>query len=269
MLTLKGRTMIITGGAGHNGMKIVEMALENGMNVALMSGFHAKAQKAIQELLERRPEFEGRVTGYAQNPQAKLEWNMEAAPEIYKPDSKMADVHKWIYEKFGSIDVVVNAKGGHVPCTMAETDKKIWAHSMEVVESAFVNVKLALPYLEKSKAPRVINMTSCDGRHGGWRCDPAFAAARGGLEAMTYEMAKELGPKGITCNIVLIGHIEQDVPPETVLTDEARARLLAATPLGRLGQPQDVVAAVEFLASEEAGFVNGARIDVNGGFAVG
>lgn len=74
---------------------------------------------------------------------------------------------------------------------------------------------------------------------------------------------------GITCNIVLIGHIEQDVPPETILTDEVRARLLAATPLGRLGQPQDVVAAVEFLASEEAGFVNGARIDVNGGFVVG
>ena len=268
MLTLKGRTMIITGGAGHNGMKIVEMALENGMNVALMSGFHAKAQKAIQELLERRPEFEGRVIGYAQNPQAKLDWNMEAAPEIYKPDSKMADVHRWIYEKFGSIDVVVNAKGGHIPYTMEQTDKTIWKHSMEVVESAFVNVKLALPYLEKSKAPRVINMTSCDGRHGGWRCDPAFAAARGGLEAMTYEMAKELGPKGITCNIVLIGHIEKDTA-EDALDDAARAHLLSRTPLGRLGEPQDVVAAVEFLASEEAGFVNGARIDVNGGFVVG
>lgn len=268
MLTLKGRTMIITGGAGHNGMKIVEMALENGMNVALMSGFHAKAQKAIQELLERRPEFEGRVIGYAQNPQAKLEWNMEAAPDIYKPDSKMADVHKWIFDRFGSIDVVVNAKGGHIPYTMEDTDKTIWAHSMEVVESAFVNVKLTLPYLEKSKAPRVINMTTCDGRHGGWRCDPAFAAARGGLEAMTYEMAKELGPRGITCNCVLIGHIEKDTA-EDALTDETRAALLSATPLGRLGEPKDVAAAVEFLASEEAGFVNGARIDVNGGFVVG
>ena len=72
--------MIITGGAGNNGMKIVEMALENGMNVSLMSGFHAKAQSAIEGLLERHPEYEGRVIGFAQNPQAKLQWNMEAAP---------------------------------------------------------------------------------------------------------------------------------------------------------------------------------------------
>ena len=160
MLTLKGRTMIITGGAGHNGMKIVEMALENGMNVALMSGFHAKAQKSIRELLSRRPEFEGRVIGFAQNPQAKLDWNMEAAPEIYKPDSKMSDVHRWIYEKFGSIDVVVNAKGGHVPYTMEQTDKTIWAHSMEVVESAFVNVKLDLPNIENIKAHRANQINS-------------------------------------------------------------------------------------------------------------
>ena len=269
MLTLKGRTMIITGGAGNDGTAIVKMALKNGMNVALMSGFHEKAQKAIERILKENPEYEGRVIGFAQNPQAKLEWNMKAAPEIYKEDSKMPDVHKWIYEKFGSIDVVVNAKGGHVRYNMEETDQTIWRHSMEVVESAFVNVKLALPYLKQSKAPRVINITTSDGRHGGWANDPSFAAARGGLEALTYEMAKELGPYGITSNIVLIGHIEKDVPEEDTLTDSVREELLKRTPLGRLGEPEDVVAAVEFLASEEAGFVNGARIDVNGGFAVG
>ncbi|MGN0997448.1 MAG: SDR family NAD(P)-dependent oxidoreductase [Candidatus Ventricola sp.] len=269
MLTLKGRTMIITGGAGNNGTAIVKMALANGMNVALMSGYHSKAQDAIKRILRDNPEYEGRVIGFAQNPQAKLEWNMEAAPELYKPDSKMADVHRWIYEAFGSIDVVVNAKGGHIRYDFDHTDKTIWRHSMEVVESAFVNVKLALPYLERSKAARVINITSCDGRHGGWLHDPSFAAARGGLEALTYEMAKELGPRGITCNCVLLGHIEGDVPGEDTLDDATRARVLAGTPLGRMGMTQDVPAVVEFLASEEAGFVNGARIDVNGGFMIG
>ena len=269
MLTLRGRTMIITGGAGNNGTAIVKMALKNGMNVALMSGFHSKAQDAIKRILAENPEYEGHVIGFAQNPQAKLEWNMEAAPEIYKPDSKMADVHRWIYDAFGSIDVVVNAKGGHIRYDFDHTDKTIWRHSMEVVESAFVNVKLALPYLEKSKAARVINITSCDGRHGGWLNDPSFAAARGGLEALTYEMAKELGPRGITSNCVLLGHFEGDVPEEDTLDDATRARLLANTPLGRLGVPADVPSVVEFLASEEAGFVNGARIDVNGGFVVG
>lgn len=269
MLTLKGRTMIITGGAGNNGTAIVKMALANGMNVALMSGYHSKAQAAIQRILAEHPEYEGRIIGFAQNPQAKLEWNMEAAPEIYKPDSKMADVHRWIYEKFGSIDVVVNAKGGHVRAGMMETDKTIWNHSMQIVESAFVNVKLALPYLKQSKAPRIINITSCDGRHGGWANDPAFSAARSGLEGLTYEMAKELGPYGITANCVILGHFEQDVPEEDTLDEATRAKMLSQTPLGRLGVPSDVPAAVEFLASEEAGFVNGARIDVNGGWVVG
>lgn len=269
MLTLKGRTMIITGGAGNNGTAIVKMALENGMNVALMSGFHSKAQEAIKRILVEHPEYEGRIIGFAQNPQAKLEWNMEAAPEIYKPDSKMADVHRWIYEKFGSIDVVVNAKGGHVRYGFEDTDKTIWKHSMEVVESAFVNVKLALPYLKQSKAPRIINITSCDGRHGGWANDPSFSAARSGLEGLTYEMAKELGPYGITSNCILLGHFEGDVPEEDTLDEVTRAKLLSQTPLGRLGVPSDVPAAVEFLASEEAGFVNGARIDVNGGWVIG
>ena len=115
----------------------------------------------------------------------------------------------------------------------------------------------------------MINITTCDGRNGGWYPDPSFAAARAGLEALTYEMAKELGPKGITSNCILIGPIEGDVPEEDMLSDEMRAQLLAKTPVGRLGVPQDVVGAFCFLASEEASFVNGARIDVNGGMIVG
>ena len=265
MFTLRGRTMIITGGAGGNGLAMVNAALKNGMNVALLSGLHSKAQNAIATL---DPKYKDQVIGFAQNPQACLKENMEAAPELYHEKSKMSDVIRMVYEHFGSIDVVVNAKGGHVRYNFEQTDRIIWRHSMEVVESAFVNVKLALPYLQKSRAPRVINITTCDARNGGWYPDPAFAAARGGLEALTYEMAKELGAKGITANCILIGHIEEDCP-EDQLSDEMRAELLAKTPVGRLGVPEDVVGAFCFLASEEAGYVNGARIDVNGGMIVG
>ena len=258
--------MVITGGAGNNGLAMINAALENGMNVAFLSGFHSKAQAAIAKL---DPKYRDRVVGFAQNPQACLKENMEAAPEIYDENSRMKDVIDMIAERFGGIDVCVNAKGGHVRYNFEQTDRTIWRHSMEVVESAFVNAKLCLPYLEKSRAPRIINITTCDARNGGWYPDPSFAAARGGLEALTYEMAKELGPKGITTNCILIGHIEGDVPAEDTLSDEMRAELLAKTPVGRLGVPQDVVGAFCFLASEESGFVNGARIDVNGGMIVG
>jgi len=266
MLTLKGRTMVITGGAGNNGLAMINAALENGMNVAFLSGLHSKAQAAIAKL---DPKYKDQVLGFAQNPQARLKENMEAAPDIYNENSRMKDVIDRIAEHFGGIDVCVNAKGGHIRYGFDETDKTIWRHSMEVVESAFVNAKLCLPYLEKSKAARIINITTCDARNGGWALDPSFAAARGGLEALTYEMARELGPRGITTNCILLGHIEEDVPAEDRLTDETRERLLSNTPVGRLGIPQDVVGAFCLLASEESSFINGARIDVNGGMIVG
>ena len=266
MFTLKGRTMVITGGAGNNGLAMINAALEGGMNVAFLSGFHSKAQAAIAKL---DPKYKDQVVGFAQNPQAQLKANMEAAPDIYNENSKMKDVIDMIAERFGGIDVCVNAKGGHIRYNFDQTDKTIWRHSMEVVESAFVNAKLCLPYLEKSQAGRIINITTCDARNGGWFPDPSFAAARGGLEALTYEMAKELGLRGITSNCILIGHIEGDVPSEDKLSDEMRAELLAKTPVGRLGVPQDLVGAFTLLASEESSFINGARIDINGGMIVG
>ncbi len=265
MQTLAGRTMVITGGAGGDGLAMINAALEAGMNVAFLSGLHTKAQKAIATL---DPKYKDHVIGFAQNPEARLEENMAAAPEIYTGRTHMHDVIEMVVERFGGIDVCVNAKGGHVRYDFDHTDRAKWRHSMEVVESAFVNVKLCLPYLEKSKAARIINITTCDARNGGYFHDPSFAAARGGLEALTYDMAIELGPRGITANCILIGHIENDTA-EDKLTDDVRADMLKKTPVGRLGEPSDLVPAFMFLASEEASFVNGARIDVNGGMIVG
>lgn len=262
----KRRTMIITGGAGNNGLAIVRMALERGMNVAFMCAKHERAVKAMEKI---DPKYADQVVGFAQNPQAQLKANMEADPELYHADTTQEDVLRWIYERFGSIDVVVNGSGGHTRKNFDETDKAFWHHSMEVVEAAFFNTKLAMPYLLKSSAPRVINLTTCDGRAGGYFDNPSFAAARGGLIALTHEMARELGPKGITVNCVAIGHVEQDVPAEDTLTDEERAEMVAATPLKRLGVPADIAGAVNFLASEEASFITGAVIDVNGGILMG
>lgn len=259
-MRLSGRTMIITGGAGNNGLAIIRYALSLGMNVGIMSGTHQKAQEAIKKI---DPKFSSQVVGYAQNPEAPKNHG------TYADGVTQIDVLKWIYARFGSIDVVVNGSGGHERRDMIGTDKEFWHHSMEVVEGAFFNTKLALPYLEKSVAPRVINLTTCEGRNGGYDFCPSFAAARGGLISLTSAMAKELGPRKITVNCVVLGHIEQDVPEFDVLGEVKRAKLIEMTPLGRLGQPEDVAGAVCFLASEEASFVNGAIIDVNGGIITG
>lgn len=263
------RTMIITGGAGGNGLAIVRMALEAGMNVAFMSSFHGKGQHARDTILAEHPEYADQVIAFAQNPQARLAENIACDPALYHEDTTQEDVLRWIYERFGSIDVVVNGSGGHDRHDMEETDKKVWHHSMEIVEGMFFNTKLALPYLLESKCPRVINLTTDAGIAGGWYPNPSFTASRGGMMALTYEMAKELGPKGITVNTVLTGHIEEDVPEEDILPEEMRARYLAMTPLGRLGRPEDVAGIVNFLASEESSFITGQVIAVNGGSLLG
>lgn len=259
---LTGRTMAITGGAGNNGLAVVRLALECGANVAFMSSFHGKAQTAIEKL---DPRFRDRVVGYAQNPGARLEENIACDPALYDESTTQEDVLRWIAERFGGIDIVVNGSGGHDRNDLEATDKAIWRHSMEVVEGAFFNTKLALPYLEASPEPRVVNLTTCDGRGGGWTSNPSFAASRGAVVSLTSAMAKDLGPRGVTVNCVLTGHVEQDVPEEDVLPDDVREQLLARTPLGRLARPEDVAGAVVFLASSEAAFVTGAVIDVNGG----
>lgn len=266
MLTLKGRTMVITGGAGNNGLAIVRMALEHGMNVAFLSSFHGKGMEAAAKM---DPKYKDQVVGFAQDPQKRLAENIACAPDLYTKDTTREDVLRWICQRFGSIDVLVNGSGGHGRHNLEETDLRVWSRAMDVVEGAFSSTKLALPYLLKSKAPRVINLTTCDGKNGGWYCNPSAAAARGGLVSLTYELAKELGPKGITVNCVLTGHIEQDVPEEDALSPAERAALLAKTPLGRLGVPGDVAGAVNFLASEEASFITGTVIDVNGGVLMG
>jgi 3-oxoacyl-[acyl-carrier protein] reductase len=266
MLSVKGKTMIISGGVGAKGLAIVRMALEGGMNVAILSGFHGKALGAIAEI---DPKHQDRVVGFAQDPQFRLADNLACAPEIYSEESTQEDVLSWISERFGGIDVVVNGTGSHERHGMEDTDRKIWLHSMEVMEDAFFNTKAALPHLKASRSPRVINLTTCDGRSGGWDFNPSFAAARGGLISLTYEMARELGPLGITVNVVATGHIEEDVPEMDTLPTQIRAGLLAKTPLGRLCAPNDVAGAVLYLASDEASFVTGAVIDVNGGVITG
>lgn len=267
MFTLKGRTMIITGGAGIVGMTIVGEAVKNGMNVAFMSRTPERGEQAVLSLLKIiGEEYKDQVAGYAQNPEAPHNEGK------FPLGTTQADVLNWIYERFGSIDVVLNGSGGHERRNMEDTDKVFWNHSIEALEASFFNTKLAMPYLEKSKAPRVINLITCEGRNGGYDFCPAFAAGRGGIIPLTYAMARELSLKGITVNTVAIGPIEDgpiDDPNAGAFSDEKRKFVISQTPMGRLGLPKDVVPAILFFASEEAEFITGNVLDVNGGFIVG
>lgn len=271
MFTLEGRTMIISGASGKSPSPIVPMALECGMNVCFMSGDH---QRTMDGLAHINPKYKDHIIGFAQNPQYKLALNRSLAPDIYKPDSTAQDVLSWIYDRFGSIDVVVNGSGSGMAemRDMNTTDKDYWHMAACGPEDMFFNTMYALKYLEESPCGRVINIATDDGYCGGWFKNPAAAASRGGVISLTKELAREFGPKGITVNAVLHSHIESkgaDGQMVGRLTDEERNRLISHTPLGRMCTPDDLAGLVCFLASEEASFITGAVIDVNGGLLLG
>ena len=135
------------------------------------------------------------------------------------------------------------------------------------LRSAFLVSQQALPHLKKSAAPRIINMSSNSGRMGGFESSVSYAASKGGVIALTYALAGQLAKFGITVNAICPGTTDTDILKD--YSPEARERLKARVPLGRLGLPEDIAAAAAYLASGESGFVTGLMLDINGGMWFG
>jgi 3-oxoacyl-[acyl-carrier protein] reductase len=117
----------------------------------------------------------------------------------------------------------------------------------------------------KRKSGAIVNLTSVVGLHGN-AGQTNYAASKAGIIGLTKALAKELGSRGVRVNAVAPGYISTELTD--VLADELKETILGATPLGRLGDPADVAGAVRFLCSEEAGFVTGAVLQVDGGLGM-
>ncbi|WP_404482454.1 SDR family NAD(P)-dependent oxidoreductase [Novosphingobium sp. BL-52-GroH] len=163
-----------------------------------------------------------------------------------------------------TIDFVVNLAGGMVARkTLAEMDEAFFDHVMDLnLKSAFLVTKFALPHLANGSA--VVNIASLAGRDGGGPGATIYAASKGAMMTLTRGWAKELGPQGIRVNAVcpgLIGTSFHDIFSKP----EGRAATAGNTPLRREGHPDEVATAVAFLLSEEAAFLTGVNLDINGG----
>ena len=119
-----------------------------------------------------------------------------------------------------------------------------------------------MPHLKAQRWGRIINVASISGQTGGVRASVAYSAAKAGLIGMTKTLARDLGPYNVTANAIAPGQIETDMGR---LSAADRQALVARIPLGRLGAPDDVAYAALYLASEQAGYVTGHTLDVNGG----
>ena len=181
-------------------------------------------------------------------------------------EQDVADAFGLIGEQSQRVDVLVNNAGGFpTQRNLEDTSLEEWRQIVDLnLTSVFLITRAAVPLLRRSGAGSIVNLGSLAGQVANYRTAPPYAAAKAGVHALTRVLAWELAPEGITVNAlspsaVMTERIEQ-------LRDEAERQATAASiPLGRYQNPEEIAGWVLFLASEEAGFMTGQTVSVNGG----
>lgn len=169
----------------------------------------------------------------------------------------------------GGIDILVNNAGILTSTKVLDiTENEFNLVLGTNLNGTFFMIQKAIPFLEKGKYPRIINISSNAGRMGGYENSQAYTASKGGIISLTMGLARQLAPKGITVNVVCPGTTITEMS-QTSYSKEKMTKLLERIPLGRLGRVEDTAAAVCFFASEESSFITGAILDVNGGMYMG
>jgi len=177
-------------------------------------------------------------------------------------DSIHAGVAKTL-EKFGRIDVLVNNAGVTKDGLAVRMKREDWDRVLQInLNGAFFTTQQVLPAMMKQRYGRIVNITSVVAQSGN-AGQANYVASKAGLIGLTKALAQEMAAREITVNAVAPGFIETDMT--AVLPDELKEKLLAAVPLRRLGRPEEVAAAVRFLVSDEAGYITGQVLAVNGG----
>ncbi|MCD8367470.1 MAG: 3-oxoacyl-ACP reductase FabG [Clostridiales bacterium] len=187
-----------------------------------------------------------------------------------------ADVADWrqvqamtdaVAERFGGLDALVCNAGIALPNTLLQdVTGEQWERLMAVdVNGVYHACRAALPYLLRQHRGSIVTVSSIWGQVGG-SCEVAYSAAKGAVLSFSRALAKEVGPSGITVNVVAPGVIDTDMM--AFADGETRQALAEETPLGRLGAPEDVAAAICFLCSADASFITGQVLGVNGGFGM-
>jgi 3-oxoacyl-[acyl-carrier protein] reductase len=253
-LGLSAKAAIVTGASKGLGRAIARELAGEGANVALCSRDAGEIEAAADEL---------RATGrtvYAQ------------AADVTDP-AAVTDFVERSAQALGGLDILVNNAGRAHPGTFETLSDADWQADLDVKLFSMIHCsRAALPHLRARGGGRIININAVFGKYP----DPAFFATsvnRAACLSFTKALAIELAPDGILVNSVNIGYVEtpqweriHERRAPDLLREEFLRRTAADVPLGRFGTPEDVSAVVAFLASERAGYLTGASIDVAGGF---
>lgn len=245
MLDLTGRCALVTGASGDIGQAIAAALHRQGATVALSGTREAKLRDVAEALGGERLHV---VPADLSDP---------AAPEALAAAAEAA---------MGKVDILVNNAGLTRDGLAARMTDGDFERVLQVnLVAAFRLTRPLLRGMMRARWGRIVNITSVVGQTG----NPGqanYCASKAGLTGMTKSLAAEMAPRKITANCVAPGFVSSAMTD--VLTDDQKKRILGAVPMGRMGNPEEIAAAVAFLASEEAGYITGQTLHVNGGMAM-
>lgn len=188
----------------------------------------------------------------------------EVGGSAVRADVSDAGQVRQMFDTAGPVDILVCSAGISLIKLFTDTTEEEWRRLLDTNLGGVINCcQAAVPHMVRRKHGRIIIISSVWGVTGA-SCEAVYSASKAALIGLTKSLAKELGPSGITVNCAAPGVIDTDMNRH--LTPDVREELVSNTPLGRIGTPEDVAALVRFLASDEAGFITGQVIGVDGGF---
>ena len=241
---IDGRVALITGASRGFGLEIARLFGQAGAHVVL-NGRHAETLEACAETLR------------GEGIQASI-----AAFDVADVNAAQAAIAR-IQAEQGQLDILVNNAGITRDNLLMRMKDDEWSDILETnLSSVFRLSKAVMRAMMKKRHGRIITIGSVVGTMGN-AGQANYAAAKAGLIGFSKSLAREVASRGITVNVVAPGFIETDMT--RALTDEQRAGTLAAVPAGRLGDPKEIASAVAFLASDEASYITGETLHVNGG----
>ena len=237
--SLSGKTALVTGASKGIGKAIAAELAAAGANVVL------SYRTGVEEAEALAAEIGARAV----------------AADVSDPSSAQA-----LVEEAGDLDILVNNAGVTRDGLLVRMSDDDWRTVIDTnLASCFYTCRAASRGMMKRRAGSVVNISSIVGLHGNWG-QTNYAASKAGIIGFTKALARELGSRNVRANTVVPGYVKTQLTD--VLPEEATGAMLDNTPLGRLGDPEDVAGAVRFLCSDEASFITGAVLLVDGGLGM-
>ena len=248
MGVLDGRSALVTGAAGGIGAATTRALCEAGASVLATD----VGEEGVQELARTLAAAGYVVTG--------RHLDVTHQPEVEA-------VVQEAVERFGKLDILVNVAGILDTTPLEQLNAEVWDRVLNVnLKGTLLPSLAALKVMKQRRAGRIISLGSLAGQVGGVVAGANYAAAKAGVICLTKSLAKYGAPHGVLATCINPGVIDTDMPAS--FPPERLAEMIAATPLKRLGRPDEIASVVVFLASDAASFITGAAIDVNGGLYV-